>query len=117
MQASMAHAARPRTYKECMTPEKIARGFDVDKNGDSASCQRKVVTSSPSELQVHEDCTKPDGETRVDVHFQVAGGMQMTGKITAVMTGGNRTMTMNSTVQGKWIGPSCGNVKDVEMEK
>ncbi len=117
MQAGMAQAVRPRVYKECMTPEKIARGFDIDKHGDSASCQRKVINSSATELQIHEDCTRPDGKTSIDVHFQVAGRVQMTGKITAVMTAGSRTMTMNSTVEGKWIGASCGTVKDAEVEK
>src|SRR5882762_10203068 len=30
MKGHMAKGARPRVYKECMTPEKIARGFEID---------------------------------------------------------------------------------------
>jgi hypothetical protein len=26
-------------------------------------------------------------------------------------------MTVNSTMQGKWLGADCGSVKDIEIEK
>jgi hypothetical protein len=52
-----------------------------------------------------------------DVHFEVKGGTQMSGKINVVMTSAGKTMTVNSTVQGKWLGASCGTVKDAELEK
>jgi hypothetical protein len=116
MQAGMASANKPHVYKECMTPEKIARGFDIQK-GEDSSCKRKVVTSSASELQLHDECNKPERKTVSDVHFQIKGGVQMTGKINVVMTSGSKTMTVNSTLQGKWLGASCGAVKDAELEK
>jgi hypothetical protein len=76
-----------------------------------------VVTSSASELQLHDECNTPDRKTVSDVHFQIKGGVQMTGKINVVMTSGSKTMTVNSTLQGKWLGASCGAVKDAELEK
>jgi hypothetical protein len=117
MKASMANGAKPRIYKECMTPEKIARGFDIDPHGDDSSCQRKVVSSSASELTLHDECNKPERKTVTDVHFEVKGGTQMSGKINVVMNSNGKTMTVNSTVRGKWLGASCGTVKDAELEK
>jgi hypothetical protein len=115
--AMQAHQPKPRVYKECMTPEKIARGFDIAKHGDDSSCKRNVVSSSANELTLHDECNKPERKTVTDVHFEVKGGTQMSGKINVVMTSAGKTMTVNSTVQGKWLGASCGTVKDAELEK
>ena len=117
MQSGMANAAKPRVYKECMTPEKIAKGFETADPREGGSCKKNVITSSSSELQLREDCSRPDGKTTVDVHFQISGGVQMTGTINAVVSSGSRTMNMNSKIEGKWLGSSCGGVKDAEEEK
>jgi len=117
MKSHATEGAKPRVYKECMTPEKIARGFDIDRNGDDASCKRNVVSSSANELTLHDECSKPDRKTSMDVHFEVKSGTQMRGKIDVVMTSAGKTMKVNSTLEGKWLGASCGTVKDAELEK
>jgi hypothetical protein len=117
IKASQARSGKPRVYKECMTPEKIARGFDMDKESEGSSCKRNVVSSSANELTLHDECAKPDGKTSTDVHFEIKSGTQMNGKINVVMSSGTKTMTVNSTVQGKWLGADCGNVKDAELQK
>jgi hypothetical protein len=116
MKSSVASAGKPHTYKECMTPEKIARGFDMDK-AEGKDCKRKIVSSTPTDLQMHDECSTADRKTISDVHFQVKSGTQMSGKINVVITSGAKTMTVNSTVQGKWLGANCGSVKDAELEK
>jgi hypothetical protein len=115
--AMQEHRPKPRVYKECMTPEKIAHGFETDLQGDDSSCKRKVVSSSANELTLHDECNKPERKTVTDVHFEVKGGTQMIGKINIVMTGSGKTMTVNNTMQGKWLGANCGTVKDAELEK
>ena len=118
LQAAMqTHQSRPRVYKECMTPEKIARGFAIDPHGDDSACKRNVVSSSSKELTLHDECNKPQRKTVTDVHFEVKDGTQMSGKINVVMTSAGKTMTVNNTMQGKWLGASCGTVKDAELEK
>ena len=116
MQSGLAEANKPHVYKECMTPEKIARNLEIDKAEDS-TCKRKVVASSTSELQLHDECEKPERKTVSDVHFHFKGGTQMSGKITVVTSSGNKTLTVNSTIEGKWLGADCGSVKDTEVEK
>jgi hypothetical protein len=117
MKAGIAGAAKTHVYKECMTPEKIAKGFDTQNPDETASCQKNVIKSSTNELHVHEDCNRNGGKASVDVHFQISGGVQMTGTINAVMTSGSRTMTMNSKLAGKWLGTSCGTIKDAQEQK
>src|SRR5262249_23705437 len=67
------NSAKPRVYKECMTAEKIARGFDIAKHGEDSSCTRKIVSSSTDELTLHDECNKHDAKTVSDVHFEVKG--------------------------------------------
>ncbi len=119
MQAQLQNNNKPRTYRECMTPEKIARGFDIDRNsGERSQCKRNVVTSSPRALQMHDECQESDGATSVtDVNFTLKGGTEMSGNIHFVLTSGSRNMTMNAVLQGKWLGASCGSVKDSELVK
>jgi hypothetical protein len=117
MQANLAKGNKPRVYKECMTPEKIARGFEIGPQADDSSCKRNVISSTAKELTLHDECSKADRKTVTDVHFEVKGGTQMSGKIHVVMNSGGRTMTVNSTLQGKWLSANCGTVKDAQLEK
>jgi Protein of unknown function (DUF3617) len=117
IQNGMADAAKPHVYQECMTEEKLARGFATEKPGDTAVCKKDVISSSTKELHIHEDCSRPDGKTTVDILFQVSGSTQMTGKIDAVMTSGSKSMHMQSQLTGKWLGASCGTVKDTQVVK
>ena len=117
MQANTAKGNKPRVYKECMTPEKIARGFETGPKGDDSSCKRNVISSTAKELTLHDECSKQDRKTVTDLHFEVKGGKQMNGRINVVINSGGKTMTVNSTIQGKWLGANCGTVKDAELEK
>ena len=115
MKSRTAKSSEPKVYKECMTPEKIARGFDMDR--DDTSCKRKVVSSSANELTLHDECNRPNQKTVSDVHFEIKGGTQMSGKINVVVSSGTKNMTVNNTMQGKWLGANCGAVNDAELEK
>jgi hypothetical protein len=115
MQASMANAAKPRLSKNCVTPEKIARGLDIGQHSDAA-CQKKVVANSSSELQLNEDCSTDKGNTVISEHFQLSGSENMTGSVHVVRTVNGKSMTVDSTIHGKWLGASCGDIKDVEIE-
>jgi hypothetical protein len=116
MQASMANAAQPRIAKNCVTPEKIARGLDIQQHGDS-SCKKTVVANSASEMEIREECSNDQRNTVISEHFQLSGSEQLTGTVHVVTTSGDKTMTVNSTIHGKWLGASCGDIKDSEIEK
>jgi hypothetical protein len=109
-----ARSGKPHVAKQCMTEEKIARGFKTDE-GDS--CTRQVLASSATEVKVHDECTTEQGKRITDAHFQMTDHEHMTGTVHVVMTRGERTMNLDGTLEGKWLSASCGNVKDVEVEK
>jgi len=116
MQASMANAAKPHLAKHCVTPEKIARGLDVERH-DNQSCQKKFVSNSNNEMEFSETCTEQSGTTTIDEHIQLSSGEQLTGTINVIRNSGGKTMTVNSTIHGQWLGASCGDIKDFELEK
>ena len=116
MQAALARGAMARVFKECMTPEKRSRGFNAGED-HGKDCQAKVVTNNASEFEAHRECLTEDGKQSTDVHFRVLSSDHVTGTVTAVITRGAKTMTVNSTMEAKWLGSDCGTVKDYELEK
>ena len=108
-------AGRPMALRQCVTAEKVSQGLQIDRaRGD---CQRKVVSSSASEMTVHQECSDPSGgQESFDVHFAWASD-RVSGTVHVVMTRGARTMSTDRTIEGHWISADCGAVKDVEMLK
>lgn len=117
LKAGMANAAKPHVYKECMTPEKIARALDLDHGGQDRSCKRAIVTSSPTELRLHDECARTNGKSVTDVHVQIEGTTRLNGTVDVVMSSGGKTMSVNSKLTGRWLSVDCGAVKDTEVEK
>jgi hypothetical protein len=123
MEAAMKNyatpAAKPRVYKECMTAEKIAKGFPINAPDAAPSCKRKIVSSTASELTLHDECDKGSQKTVSDMHFNVKSGTHVDGTLKVIISSsdGKKTMTVNSNLQGKWLGADCGSVKDSELEK
>jgi hypothetical protein len=47
----------------------------------------------------------------------VVSSDQVSGTVNALISHGSKTMTVNSTMEGKWLGGNCGSVTDIEIEK
>jgi len=116
LEASMQNLGnKPRVIKQCMTAEKVARGFSTGRD-DNPSCRKTVVSSTSSEMDMRLECEDAHSKTVMKIHFQLQGSDQMTGTYNMVRTAGDKTMTMDNTIQGRWIASSCGSVKDIEIE-
>jgi hypothetical protein len=116
MQAAIARGAQPRIFKECMTAEKRSHGFNAG-NDQSKNCQVTLVTNTPSEFESRRECTNEDGKQSTSVHFRVVSSHHVSGTVNALISHGSKTMTVNSAMEGKWLGPDCGSVKDYELEQ
>jgi hypothetical protein len=116
MQAALARGAQPRLFKECMTAEKRSRGFEAGSD-PSGKCQVTLVTNTASEFESHRECLSDDGKQSTSVHFRVVSSDHVAGTVNALISHGGKTMTVNSTMEGKWLGADCGSVKDLELEK
>jgi hypothetical protein len=116
MQAMMAHMQQPRTMKECMTAEKRARGFDMG-NDDSSECQQTVAKDTSSDFEVSRVCSTGQEKNSTDVKFHAISSDHIVGTVNGVMSRGTKTINVNSSIEGKWLGSDCGSVKDSEIEK
>ena len=113
--AIKASANRTRTYRQCMTAEKLAKGFDVQPTREG--CQRTVVSNTSTDMTVREQCTGSEGAQNIEAHFHADSSQSVTGTVSAVITRGSQTMTVDNNMQSKWLGASCGDVKDVQVVK
>ena len=116
LQSSIAEANKPHLAKHCVTPEKIARGFDIDKNTNQA-CTKKLLTNTATEMEIDEQCSDSEGSRTINEHFQFANPELMSGTVQASETAGGKSMRMSSSINGKWLSASCGDIKDVEIER
>ena len=116
MAAAAGAAGRAVAMRQCVTADKLAQGLAISSRA-RADCQRKVLSSSTSEMSVHEDCSDPSGgKESVDVHFSWASD-HVAGTVHAVIQRGPQSMTTDRTIEGHWVGADCGGVKDVEIVK
>lgn len=110
----MIDGAHPHKFKECMTPERIAKGFDVDK--PEAGCTRNIITNTASLMEVSETCTTGRDHRSGHYRFQVGGMGSVSGTLNMTVTRDGKTMNIDGKMNGHWLASNCGSVKDVEIE-
>ncbi len=112
MAASMARSRVPHVYNQCITEKSLQRGIKLQKSNNNGvrNCRQTIVSSSASVMEVHEECNGRE-KTSGTIHFEAVGPETVTGTIHMTMTEGAHTMTVNRTLQGKWIGGDCGSLK------
>jgi hypothetical protein len=111
MQGAMTRMNQPSVSRSCVTQKMLDRGMDLDpKNG---RCTHTVVASTPHSLEVRMVCT---GEQKMNgtMHVDATSRETFTGALDMVSTDGTNTMTMKRTLQGRWLGSDCGDVKPHE---
>jgi hypothetical protein len=107
VQAMMrGRAMAPSTVKTCMTKEKLAdHKYTSDRAGQT--CKQTVTKSTATALDVTQVCTGTQATTS-DMHIEALSPTSI--KIVNKMTSG-RGGPMTATINGKWIGADCGDVK------
>jgi len=107
MQAAGGGPATARTYKSCLTKEKMDKGaaFSEDK-----TCKQTIVTSTGSKIVVNVECEANGMKSNGTVQFEALDPENIKGTIHMTMTASGQTRAMDSKVTGKWIASSCGNV-------
>lgn len=99
---------RTRTYKNCLTEKDLTEDPFTDRTQrDSIKCQKTVVHSTGTELEVRESCT--DGSSKSDIHisFHATSAQHVTGSGNVVMTIGGHTMNSVMKLDSKWLSAAC----------
>jgi hypothetical protein len=108
--ARMMGAGGPRTVKVCLTEEKLNKGTDFGSN-ERQNCKRTVLSSTAKATDLQEECTDKDGTYTAKVHYEVTSRESANGTIHVDMNRMGKAMTMDGTMQSKWLADSCGDVK------
>ena len=108
MKKQASGTPRTLTYKDCLTPEKLAEDPFTDRShGDNIKCQETMIKSTGTDLEVREICT--DGSSKIDSHlvFHADSPEHVTGSGTTTVTMGGHTMNSTMKMDSKWISTSC----------
>lgn len=116
MRAAMADAQRGHVFRECMTPQRLARGFG--KEDESAQCKSSLVRNTRTDFEYDKVCSSQDGTSHTEkAVFHMADKHHVSGTIDVVATRAGHPMTIHQALDGKWVSSSCGSVKEFEMVK
>ena len=113
MAAMHAMSGRTRKMRECLTQEKLNKGFSL---GGEEGCTATVVSNTASMMEVRETCAdNNEGLQSADFKFLASSTTSIAGQGHMVVSRDGRTMKIDHTIAGHWLSSSCGNVKDVEV--
>lgn len=116
IQAQMAAANGPRTFRQCVTAEELRKGWDWNRSSGDR-CTRTVVSSTPAAMAMRIQCTGRNATTTGSIQFAAAGPAAVRGKVEFQVTTSGRTTTMKSTMNGQWLGADCAGIKPGEMRE
>jgi hypothetical protein len=115
MQEMQRRMNQPDVSRSCVTQKMLDRGMSFDRHGDD-QCAQSVVSNTARSLDLRIVCTG-DQQQKANgtMHIDATSRESFTGAFNMVTTDGTNTMTMKRTVQGKWLGGDCGDVKPHEQ--
>jgi Protein of unknown function (DUF3617) len=116
MKAAMENANQAHVMRECLTPERLAKGFDLG-DDSSSSCKTTVVRNTSTELEAHRECKGESNVRTMTERLRTSGRRQVSGTIDVLMSQGAKQLTMHMSVEGRWLGADCGAVKDSQAVK
>jgi hypothetical protein len=94
------------SVKVCMSKESLDQG---NWRGTQHGCTTQLKNTSASTWTWHAVCTDPPSESDGEAVF--ASPEAYTVKNRTTVTRGGKKQSMDTTVQAKWLGGDCGNLK------
>ncbi len=110
--AAMAQSGKPTMARSCITERTLQRGLDLNQQ-ERANCTRTMTNSSASQIDVRMECTG-DETMHGTFHFEAINRQAIRGTIHIVVSNGGNAMTINRSVQGRWLSSDCGAVKPAD---
>jgi Spy/CpxP family protein refolding chaperone len=116
MQQAMASMQKPHYGKQCMTAEKLAKGFDTSANQNS-NCKNTVTTNTSTQFESHLVCSGAGAEgTSATIHVSAQSPEHVIGTVISDQSSGGKGLAFSATFEGKWLSSDCGTVKDWQEE-
>lgn len=116
IRGAMADAQQEHVFRECMTRERLSRGFAT--GADTPECKTTLVSNTRTDFEYRKACASEDGGMHTEnARFHIHDPHRVSGTIDFSDTRGGRTMSVHNRVEGKWLGADCGDVKDAQRVK
>ncbi len=109
MAGAMARANQPNVTRSCITHKMLERGWDPNQD-HRGNCAQTQISATSRSLDARMVCTGEQQATG-NLHIDAMDSETIRGTFNMVMSGGSNTMTVKRTLQGKWLGSDCGDVK------
>jgi hypothetical protein len=109
IEAMMKGGPSTTVQKECITKEKLEKHSAFDAN--RGNCTRTVLTSTGSKLEMKFHCEEKQTSSDGTFLMEAIGSDNVKGTMHSVTNNNGRTMNMDFTINSKYLGPSCGDVK------
>ena len=93
----------------------MSRGFDT--GNDDKNCRSTILSNTASDYEAHLTCSSQEGPRSVDLHITAQSAEHVSGTVHSEMSRNGKTMTVNGTIEGKFVAADCGSVKDSAQEK
>jgi hypothetical protein len=115
--AKMAEAMKammgPRTVteKHCLTQEELSKDSFMMPNDSKMTCTRTITTNTKAAFAADINCTgarSMKGQINVE---SADGGNAYKGTMKMATTGSGQTVNLTMNITGKYLGPTCGDVK------
>lgn len=95
--------------KECVTQKDLEKPI-FDKNEDK-TCKADIVKQTSNHVEIKMTCDGDGQKMSGSMIYDAPDAEHMVGKTVMAMAGDGAGMTMNMTMNGKWLGANCGDVK------
>ena len=105
-------SAKPIIDRKCVTKEELQNLLaNLSAGGYEANCKFTPARSTATLLEGREVCSRRKMSSNAMVRFEAPNPEALTGRIEKTISagGGGFGMVINTT--GKWLGPSCGDVR------
>ncbi len=110
MAAMMQNMSQARTEQSCMTQEKFDQmNFSDEK--DPGKCKHVITTNTSTSLDTTVTCSDSSNSSVSKMHFDALVPTAFKGTVKGTTTDQGKTMNIDMTMTGKWVGAACGNVK------
>jgi hypothetical protein len=101
----------PRTRKSCVTKENLQKGTFLDNDDADMKCTRTFTTNTSTTIDQTITCTGDAASRTSHLRIDAPSPTNFIAKATNTSTRNNRTMTVNATMTGKWLGADCTGIK------
>jgi hypothetical protein len=102
--------AHTNVAKTCMTREKFDRSSFMAPDEPGSTCKQTITTNTRSTLEGTLSCTGERPRTG-QMHIDAVSSTNFKGTFKMSETNQGKTMNVNLTMTGKWLGADCGTVK------